>query len=264
MSLLGDLLGRMRGRATPGVELIPLDATAGPVYAVGDLHGCRGLLRGLEVLIRADALQFDGRPRIVFLGDMVDRGPDTAGLIDDLLAPLAWATRLALRGNHEEMMLAFLEDPARNVAWLNQGGYETLRSYGLALDPSAPLALPRRRLQQMLVAHLPDQHLAWLRNLPAGFVLTLGGQDWVLAHAGFDPNRSFANQPTSALIWGGRRPRPETAIHLVHGHVAQAKAHFAGNCIGIDTGAYKSGTLTALRLVAGAAPCVLSYANPPR
>ena len=261
MSLLADLLGRIR-RKTDGAPLLPLDVAEGPVYAVGDVHGCRALLRGLEALIKADAAQFAGRPRIVLLGDMVDRGPDTAGLIDDLLRPLPWATRLAVRGNHEEMMLAFLEDPARNATWLDQGGYETLRSYGLALDPSAPLALPRRRLQQMLAAHLPEEHLAWLRDLAAGLVLSLQGQDWVLAHAGFDPDRSFADQPLSALVWGGRRPGPEASVHLVHGHVLQTKVRITGTCIGIDTGAFKTGTLTALRLAEGALPYLLSYANP--
>lgn len=272
MSFLTDLLGQIRGliigrmrrRPADRTRLLPLTLAEGPVYAVGDLHGCRSLLQGLEALIEADAAQFAGRPRIVLLGDMVDRGPDTAGLIDDLLRPLSWATRLAVRGNHEEMMLAFLENPARNGDWLDQGGYETLRSFGLVLDPNAPLALPRRRLQQMLAAHLPEQHLAWLRDLPAGFVLGHGGQDWVLAHAGCDPDRSLDDQPPSALVWGDRRPGPQAAVRLVHGHLIQTSVQISGTCIGIDTGAYKTGILTALRLAEGAVPYVLSYSNPPR
>lgn len=263
MSLLRDLLGRFRGRRAAGMPLLPLDPTQGPVYAVGDVHGCRQLLRGLEALIQLDAAQFSGRPRIVLLGDMVDRGPDTAGLLDDLMRPLTWATRLAIRGNHEEMMLAFLDNPARNASWLDQGGYETLRSYGLALDPTTPLALPRRRLQQTLAAHLPEQHLAWLRALPAGYVLVGGAQTWVLAHAGFDPGRSLSDQPPGALVWGGPSPKLEGTICLVHGHVLQTKVGIAGNCIGIDTGAYKTGILTALRLFNGSAPLVLTYATPP-
>ncbi len=159
MNLLAGLLSRFRRRGEAGVPLLPLDPTEGPVYAVGDVHGCRQLLRGLEALIRTDAAQLPGRPRIVLLGDMVDRGPDTAGLLDDLMRPLTWATRLAICGNHEEMMLAFLDNPARNASWLDQGGYETLRSYGLALDPTTPLALPRRHLQQKLAAHLPEQSI---------------------------------------------------------------------------------------------------------
>ena len=263
MRLMTELLARLRGRATAGVPLLQLNSSDGPVYAVGDLHGCRALLRGLEALIQTDAAQFAGRPRIVLLGDMADRGPDTAGLIDDILCPLPWAERLAIRGNHEEMMLAFLEDPARNASWLNQGGYETLRSYGLALDPSTPLAMPRRRLQQMLAAYLPEQHLAWLRELPAGFVLRSGDRDWVLAHAGFDPDRSFADQPAATLVWGGSRPAPEGRIRLVHGHLLKTKVDLSSIGIGIDTGAYKTGTLTALRLVDGTDPSLLSYVTSP-
>lgn len=260
MSLVGDLLARFRGTGrTGGLPLLPLDPAEGPVYAVGDLHGCRRLLRGLEDMIREDAAQFAGRPRIILLGDMIDRGPETAGLIDDLLHPLPWASRMAIRGNHEEMMLAFLDNPAKNSAWLDQGGYETLRSYGLALDPTTPLALPRRRLQQMLAAHLPDTHLAWLRALPAGYALALNGQTWVLAHAGCDPHRSLSDQPAGGLFWGGVFPGPEDKICLVHGHVVQSEVNIAGPCIGIDTGAYKTGKLTALRLAEGIPPFVITH-----
>lgn len=259
----GSLLDWFRGGAAPGVALVPLDLATGPIYAVGDLHGCRQLLIGLEALIREDAQQFPGRPQIVLLGDMVDRGPDTAGLLDRLMRALPWATRLALRGNHEEMMLAFLEDPFRNRSWLDQGGYETLRSYGLALDPAAPLDLPLRRLRQMLAAHLSSDHLDWLRALPCGYVVADAAQSWVLAHAGFDPERGFSNQPARTLVWGGAHPEPDGTICLVHGHVIQTEVYFAKNCIGIDTGAYKTGELTTLRLVAGLPPALLSHTDPP-
>ncbi len=262
MTLLTDLVGRIRGRDPCSAKLTRLDLAEGPVYAVGDVHGCRMLLRGLDAMIESDSAQFGKRAHIVLLGDMVDRGPDTAGLMDDLLRPLTWATRLAVRGNHEEMMLSFLKDPARNAVWLEQGGYETLRSYGLALHTNDLLALPRRRLGQMLSAHLPEYHLAWLRALPAGFVVSLNGQDWVLAHAGFDPDRSVDDQPETALVWGARVPGPGAAIGLVHGHVIQTVVQSVGTCIGIDTGAYKTGVLTALRFAEGEAVCVLSYATP--
>jgi serine/threonine protein phosphatase 1 len=257
--LLGWFHGWFRGGAAPGVALVPLDLAAGPVYAVGDVHGCRLALAGLEALIREDATRFPGRPQIVLLGDMVDRGPDTAGLLDDVLRPLPWATRLAIRGNHEEMMLSFLEEPSRHQYWLDQGGYETLRSYGLALDPAAPLDLPLRRLRQMLAAHLPSDHLDWLRALPCGHVVADGAQSWVLAHAGFDPKRGFSDQPARTLVWGGARPNPDGTIRLVHGHVIQTEVYLVESCIGIDTGAYKTGELTTLRLVEGRPPALLSY-----
>ncbi len=90
-----------------------------------------------------------------------------------------------------------------------------------------------------------------------------GGQIWVLAHAGFDPDRSLSDQPPRTLIWGGSYPNPEGPVCLVHGHVLQTKVRIAGNCIGIDTGAYKTGKLTALRLADGIGPSVLTYATPP-
>ena len=264
MSLLSSLLRR---RAAPAPVPIHLSLTDGPVYAVGDTHGCRDLLRGLEALIRADAAAFAGRPRVVLLGDMVDRGPDTAGLIDDLLRPLPWGSRMAMRGNHEAMMLAFLSDPAGHADWLDQGGYATLMSYGLALNPAAPLTMARKRLDQTLTAHLPDAHLAWLRALPWFCVVAGAGADgagvqhWVLAHAGYDPDLGPARQRPDTLIWGGARPRPGDATGLVHGHVIQSAPDATTNCIGIDTGAYKTGHLTALRLVQHHAPSLLSYSD---
>ncbi len=263
MTWLTSFLDRLGGRPTPGVALVPLDLAVGPVYAVGDVHGCRHLLIGLEALIREDAARFSGRPQIVLLGDMVDRGPDTAGLLDHLMRPLPWATRLSIRGNHEEMMLAFLQEPARNKSWLDQGGYETLRSYGLALDPAAPLDLPMRRLRQMLAAHLPSEHLTWLAALPCGHLVRDAAQTWVLAHAGFDPERGVIDQPARTLVWGGRRPKPGGQICLVHGHVIQTDVYLFENCIGIDTGAYKTGELTTLRLAGGNPPALLSYTAPP-
>ncbi|MFE3838671.1 metallophosphoesterase [Pseudogemmobacter sonorensis] len=256
------LLGRrLFGRGGEGVALAPLDPDAGPVYAVGDIHGCRSLLAGLEEVIRADAAAFPGRPRIVLLGDMIDRGPDVAGLIDDILRPLPWGERLAIRGNHEAMMLAFLADPQRRGDWLTHGGYETLRSYGLALDPAGLARLSGRRLGQMLAAHLPESHLAWLRALPHGFFLPMAETTWVLAHAGQDPARVLADQPPDVLIWG--QPPGQTSgrteghgqgtppRRLVHGHVIRDEVDLSAQDIGVDTGAWRTGRLSALRLVPG-------------
>lgn len=257
--LMGRLFGRLLGSGQPdGVALLPLDLADGPVYAIGDVHGCRNLLRALEAQIAADAAQFEGRPRVILLGDLVDRGPNTAGVLDDVMRPLRWGDRLALRGNHEDMMLAFVDDPRANLDWLGFGGFETLGSYGLVLDEAQAKQLPTRRLQQMLSAHLPDDHLAWLRNLPPGFVVRGLNQAFVLAHAGFDPTRGPHDQPLRTLTWGGMGPGPEHGLRLVHGHVIQQAPDLAASCIGIDTGAYKSGKLTALRLAESYFPHVLT------
>lgn len=258
MSLFSALLDR-----TQTLPLLPLTLTDGPIYAVGDLHGCRSLYHGLQAHIQADAARLSGRPRIILLGDMVDRGPDTAGLLNDLTLPLSWGERLALRGNHEQMMLDFMDDPFKNPAWLDCGGYETLRSYGLALDPADPLAMPRKRLQQILAAHISGDHLAWLRALPGGYVLSGGDQVWVFAHAGFDPSKGFANQPADVLTWGGAQPQQRDNIRLVHGHVIQQNLTIAGPCIGLDFGSYKTGKLAALRLADGLPPKLLTHTAVP-
>lgn len=261
---LRTFLSRLRGGPAlgPGVALTPLDPSAGPVYAVGDVHGCRGLLRALLDRIRADAAAFPGRPHVVLLGDVVDRGPETAVLIDDLLRPLPWGRLSAIRGNHEEMMLAFVADPHRHADWLAQGGFETLRAYGLPLDPRDLAGLPGRRVAQMLAAHLPEDHLRWLAALPWGHSLRIDGQDWVLAHAGYDPARGPEAQRPRDLVWGGARPGPGDGIRLVHGHVIRRTVDPGAIAVGIDTGAHATGRLTALRLAADAAPAIVSVPAP--
>lgn len=256
---LRSLIAGLLGGGAPAVALTPLDPADGPVYAVGDVHGCRRLLHGLLALIRTDAAAFPGRPHVVLLGDVVDRGPETAGLLDDLLRPLPWGRLTAIRGNHEEMLLAFLADPHRHADWLAQGGFETLRAYGLPLDPRDLPGLARRRVAQMLAAHLPDDHLRWLAALPWGHTLSLDGQDWVLAHAGYDPARGAAAQRPQDLVWGGRMPRQGEGTRLVHGHVIRETADPAAIAVGIDTGAHATGRLTALRLARGAAPAILTF-----
>lgn len=248
--------GDRAGLASP---LVPLDPAAGPVYAVGDVHGCRTLLQGLLSLIRADASAFPGTPHVVLLGDIVDRGPETAVLLDDLMRPLPWGRLTAIRGNHEEMMLAFVADPHRNASWLSQGGFETLRAYGLPLDPRDLPGLPRRRVAQILAAHLPEEHLRWLAALPWGHRLDLDGQVWVLAHAGYDPARSPADQRAEDLVWGARMPQRGENIRLVHGHLIRKTIDLDAPAVGIDTGAYMTGCLTALRLARDAAPAILSF-----
>lgn len=255
-SLISDAFG---GRQRPDVALSPLDPSAGPIYAVGDVHGCRTLLQGLLARISTDAAAFAGTPHVVLLGDVVDRGPETAVLLDDLQRPLPWGRLTAIRGNHEEMMLAFITDPHRNADWLAQGGFETLRSYGLPLDPRDLPKLPKRRVTQMLAAHLPEEHLRWLEALPWGHTFNLDGQDWVLAHAGYDPARTPTSQRAQDLVWGARMPHRGDNIRLVHGHLIQKTVDIDAPAVGIDTGAYATGCLSALRLAQNSAPTILTF-----
>lgn len=267
MSLLGSILRKLRHPPVlPDVALDRLDLARGPVYAIGDPHGCLDLLLEVEAVIAQDAPHFAGRPTIVVLGDMIDRGPDSARLLDHLMRPLPWAERILLRGNHEEMMLAFIDAPQANADWLDFGGYETLMSYGLALDPREVKSSPPRRIQQKIAAHLPEEHLSLLGATRYGLWLEdslhPARAPMVLAHAGYDPTRGPDNQDPKVLMWGGDTAQDPQGPRLVHGHVITDRIDTEASCIGIDTGAYKSGRLSALQLASGLPPRHLITTEP--
>jgi serine/threonine protein phosphatase 1 len=251
-----------RGNTRPGLCFVPLDPDQGPVYAIGDIHGCRGLLRGLVALIDTDAAAFPGQPTLVSLGDVIDRGPDSAGVLDDLAAdPGDAGPARAILGNHERMMLSFFADPGRHLNWLDMGGFETLRSYGLALTAQDAAAMPQRRLSQVLAAHVPQAHLDWLAALPHGYRLHLDGEDFRLVHAGYDPGLPDDAQSEDVVIWGRAAPaRPAPGgLRIVKGHDIVRQPDVTAQTIAIDTGAWQTGRLTALRLVSGYSPKLVCY-----
>lgn len=235
--------------------MMPFD---GPVYAVGDVHGCLALYREIESKIKRDAAAFPAAPTIVLLGDMIDRGPQSAGLIDHLLAPAPGMPRwICLTGNHEAMMLDYLANPKANGDWLTTGGFETLISYGIMLDPGTHHRMTERKLRQMLAAHLPESHLRFLRGLhPA---LKVG--PYLLAHAGADATAPLTAQPRQALVWGTAGRGAPGNLTLIHGHYVTATPDFRPRSIGVDTGAYATGRLTALRLAPGRSPAFLTTAG---
>lgn len=258
MSMLARLFrGLAKGRAQdstgPTAEVLVLDPFDGPVYAVGDVHGCLSLYLELEASILRDAANFEGPPTILLLGDMVDRGPQSAAVIDHLLRPLpAPARRLCLMGNHESMMLAFLAAPRANARWLHFGGHETLASYGMTLDLNELDSMAERKLAQMLAAHVPEAHVSFLRALlPA---LQVG--PYLLAHAGADAAAPLTAQPWQSLLWGSAGLVAPRGLTLIHGHFITPEPDCRTGSIGIDTGAYATGRLTALRLLNGQSPAI--------
>lgn len=256
MTLLQRLLPRFRRPLRRDTLEIPtLHPFHGPVYAVGDVHGCLSLYTELEAAILRDSQSFDHTPAIILLGDMVDRGIQSAQLIDHLMARLPVAARrICLMGNHEAMMLRYLADPRANVDWLHVGGYETLMSYGLNVDLSAILKMGARQLRVALSAHLPEQHIEFLRDLPPA--IRVGA--YLLAHAGADALVPLAAQPLQALLWGGAGRAAPEGLTLVHGHFITNHVDCGPNSIGIDTGAYATGKLTALRLANGHPPAAFT------
>lgn len=244
-------------------RILSLRQPPAAVYAVGDVHGCRTLYRALEdaILTDAAARHVDGAPvLIVLLGDLVDRGPDCAGLIEDMLAPPPdGVERVVLRGNHEEMMLRAMVDPAAARDWLAFGGAATLASYGIMSDVERGFDMSPARLSALLAMAIPPAHRRFLAALPYG--LQFG--DYFLCHAGIDPARSLSDQRPADLIWGpperiDTAPQMPALPVIVHGHVIVPDVQITARRINLDTGAYATGTLSAVRLVSGDAPFVLS------
>ena len=245
--------GRLgRGRPGPGGPAGPEPPTAAAgevVYAIGDVHGRADLLDALLSRI-ADEEGPGGGYRLVLLGDYIDRGPDSRRVVERLSELLRGpGPRVAaLKGNHEAMLLGFLEDPARGPAWAAAGAYETLRSYDVA--PAAPPAGAQAwaDASRRLAEALPPEHLALLQALP----LTARSGDYLFVHAGVRPGRALEAQVEEDLLWI-RKPflngPPSDAYVVVHGHTPTAgEPDLAPGRIGLDTGAYATGRLTALRL----------------
>jgi serine/threonine protein phosphatase 1 len=219
------------------------------VYAIGDCHGCLDLLLSLESKIVADASGKASTSKIiVYLGDYIDRGPDSASVLDHLVAgPPPGFEAAYLLGNHEEMLLQFLYgSEERALLWLLNGGKQTLISYGLDLTGlEAEGAL--ETLRSELRARIPGSHLVFLENLK----LTHEEGDFLFVHAGLRPGVSLPAQRREDMLWvrdAFLKSSQNFGRIVVHGHTPDNEPVERPNRIGIDTGAVYSGTLTALAL----------------
>lgn len=220
------------------------------VYAVGDVHGRADLLEALLAEIAADVRARPApRVAVVFLGDYVDRGPDSRQVVERLMAgpggDLAAAQWICLKGNHEEYMLRFLTETAVGPAWCLNGGLATVRSYAGSLPEGGEADMPG--LQLALSRSLPPAHLRFLSRLP---LMHVEG-DYVFVHAGVRPGVALADQDPADLLWIRDDFLFEPAVFekvVVHGHTPTPIPEIRPNRIGVDTGAYKFGRLTALVL----------------
>lgn len=217
------------------------------VYAVGDIHGRLDLLLPLLAHIRDDIA---ARPRadnhVILLGDLVDRGPYSAETVEYAISGLPdFATFHVLMGNHEETMLRAmdpLEDRTENM-WLKFGGYETLASYGVPVTTLGDELPPVEALQR----YIPERHRQFLDSLPDA--MRFG--DYVFVHAGVRPGIALEQQDPTDMRWIRNDfldHRGDHGAFIVHGHSISTEPDIQGNRMGIDTGAYRSGTLTALGL----------------
>lgn len=219
------------------------------LYAVGDIHGESTLLDRLLTMIAHDMVgRADRRAVIVFLGDYVDRGPDSRGVLDRLAAgPLAGAETRFLAGNHESALLDFIEDPVAGARWLDFGGAEALASYGVRASVGARDRKRLKELRNQLVDRLPDTHRRFLETLEDWAVYG----DYAFVHAGIKPGRALKRQRRDDLLWL-REPFLSSPLRhekvIVHGHTIVDAPEIRPNRIAVDTGAYATGVLTAVVL----------------
>lgn len=222
------------------------------IYAVGDIHGQRTMLADILGRIAQDRAEHghDDAP-LVFVGDLVDRGPDSRGVIDDLIAGIdAGENWIVLKGNHDRLFHWFLEDPERrdhclraDYSWLhpNMGGLETLQSYGIRNTArTSPANLWQAARQQV-----PTPHRRFLANLATS--QRIGG--YFFAHAGIRPGVPLNQQSEDDLVWIRTDFHIDRSPHeavIVHGHTPIKQVTHYGNRINIDTGAAFGRKLSAI------------------
>lgn len=217
------------------------------VYAVGDIHGRFDLLDPLLEQIWADAPQ--AANTLIFLGDYVDRGPSSKQVIDRVaqLERSGWDI-IKLRGNHEQILLEYLQNPDVYQAWRTFGGAETLLSYDVR-PPVFSDAGEIRRAHAEFLAALPRLHRDFLNGLETSYIVG----DYFFVHAGVRPGLAFERQMPEDMLWI-RDEFLNSDIRfgkvVVHGHSPSEKPIIRPNRIGIDTGAYATGALTAVKFVA--------------
>ncbi|WP_240500097.1 metallophosphoesterase family protein [Sphingomonas montana] len=217
------------------------------LYAIGDIHGRRDLLDTLLDKIRADdAARAPAQTHVVLLGDLVDRGPESAAVVQRAMQGLDWATMTTLRGNHEQMLLDALNRtyPMLDL-WLSAGGDATLESWGV--DPAVVARASPEDLLAAADAAIPAAHRSWIGQLP----INIGFGDYYFVHAGIRPGVAIDRQTERDALWI-RKPfltsNRDHGVVVVHGHTISPAVEVHHNRIGIDTGAYRSGRLTALGL----------------
>lgn len=231
---------RVVAEQSPSAAPFPPIAPEEELAVIGDVHGMADLFERMLDRISREAPQ----ARVICVGDLIDRGEESARALR-----LAYARRdqvTVLLGNHEEMLLRFLDEPeAEAERWLHNGGLQTLASFGLAAGAESRTVL-RDRLREALGADVET----WLRGLPLSWI----SGNVLVTHAGADPWRPITLQSARGFVWGhedcGRRARTD-GIWVVHGHRLVPNARATEGVVSIDTGAFAGGALTAALIWGG-------------
>ena len=246
--MFGKLFGRILETRDSVVARVPEGMR---VYCIGDIHGRVDLLGALHRGIVEDAASAEPMRNVaIYLGDYVDRGMHSREVIDLVLDnPLPEFDTIYLKGNHDDSLLRFLQDPEVGPAWFSYGGDATVLSYGVRM---APNKIGRDRFEDMrlqLEANLPARHREFLESLQMTHVCG----DYLFVHAGLRPGVPLARQNPDDMMWIREEfleSRYDFGKVVVHGHSVTEAPEMKPNRIGIDTGAYASNTLTCLILEA--------------
>lgn len=215
-------------------------------YVIGDVHGCLDLFKALIASIEQDDRNSGkAKTTVILLGDLIDRGMDSRGVIE---LAMRWGEARQVRflaGNHEDMFLQAFTDVNRLRQFVKHGGRETILSYGIPLDRYNELSLTE--LLAELPTLVPKEHREFIQSFEEYIV----AGDYLFAHAGIEPGTPLEEQSRKNLLWIRDRFLAHAGHHshvVVHGHTIFDEVDDCGNRIGIDTGAYRTGRLTALVL----------------
>ena len=217
-------------------------------YAVGDVHGRLDLLKEILEQVQADnAGRAPARTFLIFLGDLIDRGPSSAQVLEWAKAYRPdWARLVFLCGNHEEVLLRLLRGDHELIRdWLRFGGAECAESYGI--NAAGLKRMEPGRAVSMIRKHVPDDHQSFLKGLYDTFRLG----DYLFVHAGIRPGIPLHEQNQGDLRWirqGFLESPDHHGFVVVHGHTICEEVDVRENRIGLDTGAYRTGVLTAIGL----------------
>lgn len=216
------------------------------VYAIGDVHGCLDQLDRLMDAISVDLHKRASKAHLIFLGDLIDRGPDSAGVVNRLLnGSLPGDRQTFLLGNHEEVLLDCYDGNLEACRpWLQFGGLQTLESYGLSYTEIFERA---GQLSDTLREVIPPEHISFIRS----FIDYLEIGDYLFVHAGIRPNVALDQQSASDLRWIRNDFLDSAVDHgrlVVHGHTIVPEIDVRHNRISVDTGCYRTGQLSALVL----------------
>lgn len=241
------MFNSLRNLFGPKVEAAKPAIPAGErVYAVGDIHGRLDLFEPLiDEIERDDAARAPARTTIILMGDLVDRGPDSAGVIARARAWQMQRNVRILAGNHEQMFSESFDDLETLRHWLKHGGRETVLSYRPDDDAYSRASL--EELQVMLHQLVPGEDRAFIDGFEANCLIG----DYLFVHAGIRPEVPLEDQARHDLLWIREpflRHQQSHDYMIVHGHTISEEVDEQRNRIGIDTGAFRSGVLTALML----------------